>query len=339
MNMKLLLDGKQIDGLVRASVTSNNYFAGDYFSFTVVANASSAESLDQLTDLASGPIELRTDLSDDSDVTTLIYGTVDRAVVDPVVGVFSGEGRDLSAVLVDSYVQQNFVNQTASEVVAAIAGQHGILAEVIPTFGNVGRYFADGYTRLSLGDFSRYRSNWDLIVELAREQNFDVYMSGSTLYFGPSLAVISSPVQVSLHDVITIQFHRNLRVNAPLGVAVQTWDSQRARASRGMAYSASTAAAGSETSSDASYLFTQPNLTPEQADARATMYMREICRLGNQIRIQMPWNLSINPRCIISVTGSGTSSDGLYTVDSVERSYSTTAGSTQFVMGTTWSPL
>jgi hypothetical protein len=76
MNMKLLLDGKQIDGLVRASVTSNNYFAGDYFSFTVVANASSAESLDQLTDLASGPIELRTDLSDDSDVTTLIYGTV-----------------------------------------------------------------------------------------------------------------------------------------------------------------------------------------------------------------------------------------------------------------------
>jgi hypothetical protein len=259
--------------------------------------------------------------------------------VDPVVGVFSGEGRDLSAVLVDSYVQQNFVNQTASEVVAAIAGQHGILAEVIPTFGNVGRYFADGYTRLSLGDFSRYRSNWDLIVELAREQNFDVYMSGSTLYFGPSLAVISSPVQVSLHDVITIQFHRNLRVNAPLGVAVQTWDSQRARASRGMAYSASTAAAGSETSSDASYLFTQPNLTPEQADARATMYMREICRLGNQIRIQMPWNLSINPRCIISVTGSGTSSDGLYTVDSVERSYSTTAGSTQFVMGTTWSPL
>jgi hypothetical protein len=338
MNVKLFLDGKKINGLMRASITCNNYFSCDSFSVTVAASTESGEDLDQLAALASGPIELRTDSSDDSDATTLIYGTADRAVIDPVVGVFSAEGRDLSAALIDSYAQQDFVNQTASEVVATIAGKYGILAEVIPTFGNVGRYFADGYTRLSLGDFSRCRSNWDLIVELAREQNFDVYMSGSTLYFGPSALVVSNPVQVNLHEVITMQFHQNLRLSVPLGVAVQTWDSQQARASRGVASSAMTVAMGSATSSDTSYLFTQPNLTPEQADARAAMYIREVGRLGSQIRLQMPWNLSINPRYIISVAGSGTSFDGLYTVDLVERLYSTTAGSVQLVMATTWSP-
>ena len=233
--------------------------------------------------LAGGPIELRTGPTDDSDATILIYGTADRAVIDPVVGVLSAEGRDLSAALMNSYVQQDFANQTASEVVASIAAQYGILAEVIPTFGDVGRYFADGYTRLSLGDFSRYRSNWDLIVELAREQNFDVYMSGSTLYFGPSALVVSDPIQVNLHDVISMQFHQNLRLNAPLGVAVQTWDSQQASASRGVASSAFAGAMGSEAGASASYLFTQPNLTPEQADARAAMYIREVCRLGSQI--------------------------------------------------------
>lgn len=338
MSISLFLSGQKINGLMQVTITSNNYFSCDCFSFTIASDPSSLESLDQLTDLASGPIELRTDPSDDCDATTLLCGTADRASVDPIVGVFSAEGRDLSSALIDSYVQQDFVNQTASEVVATIAGEYGILAEVIPTVGNVGRYFADGYTRLSLGDFSRYRSNWDLIVELAREQDFDVYMNGLTLYFGPAALAVSNPVQLRLHDVISMQFHQNLRLNAPLAVAVQTWDSQQARASRGVASSASTAVMGSGTSSGMSYLFSQPNLTPEQADARAAMYVREVCRLGTQVRIRMPWNININPRSVISVTGSGTSFDGLYTVDLVERMYSTTAGSLQLVTATTWSP-
>jgi hypothetical protein len=337
MNVELYLDGKKIDGLMRASVTCNNYFSCDSFSITIAAGAVSGESLDQLMTLASGPVELRAGPSDDCDATTLICGTADRAVIDPVVGVFSAEGRDLSAALIDSYVQQDFVNQTASEVVATIAAQYGILAEVIPTFDNIGRYFADGYTRLSLGDFSRYRSNWDLIVQLAREQNFDVYMSGPTLYFGPSICIGTNPVQVNLCDVISMQFQQNLRLNTPLGVAVQTWDSQQASASRGVASSGMAAMVGG-TGSGTSYLFTQPNLTAAQADARAAMYIREVCRLGSQIKIQMPWNLSINPRCIISVAGSGTSFDGWYTVDLVERVYSTTAGAVQFVLATVWSP-
>jgi len=337
MNVRLYLNGKKIEGLMRASITCNNYFSCDCFSITVAAGAGCGESLDQLMTLASGPVELRAGPADDCDAATLIYGTADRAVIDPVVGVFSAEGRDLSAALIDSYVQQDFVNQTASEVVATIAAQYGILAEVIPTFDNIGRYFADGYTRLSLGDFSRYRSNWDLIVQLAREQNFDVYMAGPTLYFGPSICVAADPVQVNLCDVISMQFQQNMRLNTPLGVAVQTWDSQQATASRGVASSA-IAAVTSATGSGTSYLFTQPNLTAEQADAKAAMYIREVCRLGSQIRIQMPWNLNINPRRIISVAGSGTSFDGWYTVDFVERLFSTTSGAIQSVLATVWSP-
>ena len=98
--------------------------------------------------------------------SSLIAGTIDMVYIDATRGTASIAGRDLSASLVDSYRQVDFVNQTASEVVAAIATRHGLEAVVTPTSGNTGRYFGEGYTRLSTGLFSRLRSDWDLVVQL-----------------------------------------------------------------------------------------------------------------------------------------------------------------------------
>ena len=84
---------------------------------------------------------------------TLITGMVDTIHVDPIHGTVGIDGRDMSASLIDSYRQQDFVNHTASEIVTSIAQSHGLQPVVTSTQGITGRYYNDGYTKLSIGQF------------------------------------------------------------------------------------------------------------------------------------------------------------------------------------------
>ena len=116
--------------------------------------------------------------------------------------------------MIDAYRQQDFVNQTASEVVSSIAQYHGLTPVVTATSGSVGRYYGDGFTRLSLGQFSRIRSDWDLVVELARENGFDVFVQGATLYFQPANPMNAMPVHLALQEVKTIRFQQALTITS-----------------------------------------------------------------------------------------------------------------------------
>lgn len=337
MKLKLELNGQTVEGLVRASVVANNYFSCNSFSFMVAAGPNPLLSLDQLTALAGGYAALSAEGGGGTDREQLIYGKVDRILCDPVVGIVCAEGRDLSALMIDSYLQRDFVNQTASEIVAAIAAKHGLTAQVTPTEGWAGRYFADGYSRLSVGDFSRYRSDWDLVAELAREQNFDLYVDGSTLYFGPSIPSVSDRIELTPSDLMTLQIERNCCVADVVSVGIQTWNTQEMRAYLGGIPGAGSVSAG-EAAGAPPYLFSHPNLTAAQADIRAALYAREIGRLGTVVRIQMPWDLRIRPRGLILLSGTGTSFDGTYSVDSVERSFCGSSGSTQTATAFAWAP-
>lgn len=336
MVMRLLLGGQQIDGLLRANVVNTNYFSCDTFSFTVAAGSGLQPSFDKLSEQATGNVELSGRQTRAGSFSSLITGTVDRTVMDPILGTFYAEGRDLSAALIDSYVQKNYVNQSASEVVAAIAQQHGLTATVEQTQGNIGRYYADGYSRLSLGDVTRLQSNWDLVVDLARERGFDVYVSGSNLYFGPSHVSTTETVELTRSDLASLQFEQTLLTGSALTVAVQTWDSQKANAYRATASDASGSDGGSG-AVERRYLFSQPNLTPAQADAWAATYAKELTRLRTVVRASMPWDLRIAPRSLILLNGTNTANDGFYLVDCVERSFCSVAGSMQFISAVAWS--
>ena len=337
MAVRILLNDKPIDGLLRASISSNNYFSCDSFSFTLAAGQDPLKRLNELETLTGASVELQTSSHAREDAKQIAYGRMDHVTSDPILGTFGADCRDLSAILIDSYLQQDFVNQTASEVVTTIANQHGLLTSVAPTQGQVGRYFEDGYSRLSLGEHSRYRSNWDLIVDLAREQNFDVYVVGSTLYFGPSLAVATEPVDIRPSDVTTMRFQRTPWLAGAIAIGVQTWDSQQIKAYKGVASSGASADGGSAPGA-ANFLFSQPNLSALQAEARAAMYAREVTRMNTTVRLQMPWDLRLNPRGLISLAMTGTSYDGLYMIDCIERTYCSVSGSVQFVTASAWAP-
>ncbi len=170
-------------GLLRASIATTNCFSADTYSLTFAIGG--PENIAFWSTISSAYLEVTAVASSMLGPTyyNLISGMADTIHVDPIHRTVGVEGRDLSSSLVDSYRQQDFVNQSASEIVSTIAQYHGLKPVVTATSGTVGRYYGDGYTKLSLGQFSSLQSDWDLVVQLARQNNFDVFVEKSVTLF------------------------------------------------------------------------------------------------------------------------------------------------------------
>nr|WP_294563537.1 hypothetical protein [uncultured Rhodopila sp.] len=327
-NIVVTIDGRATPGLLHAAITSTNCFSADSYALTFAMGDEPLSDIAIWSALTSGCVEVMTGSAPGPALTSLITGMIDTAHIDAIRGTVAIEGRDLSASLVDSYQQGDFVNQTASEVVATIANRHGLGAVVTPTSGFIGRYYGDGYTRLSTGQFSRLRSDWDLVVELARENQFDVFVEGTRLFFQPSLPIPATLTAITPDMVQGMRFNRSLAV-IPSGAArVQSWNSQNMACYDS---NANGAAAPSNGSLNQPFLFSASNFTSAQVAQSAARYTAEINRLQTTLLIEMPWNLQIAPRGGILLSETGSVLDGAYLVDCVERYYSTTVGSRQTV--------
>ncbi len=337
MGLQVSIGGTVVSGLIQATVTNNNYFSSDSFSLTFAINTDGSTDLTNLLQSPKGYIEIKCSDPSCPSSFSMITGSADSLVADPILRTVSLEGRDLSASLIDSYLQQDFVNQSASEIVQTIALQHGLLPQVTSTFGNIGRYFGDGYTKLSLGQFSKLRSNWDLVVQLAREQDFDVFVQGQCLVFQPAISTMDLPVQITPADVTTMRLERNLTLNTPATIKVQSWNSDKCESyTTDASNSTISELTGTSTPSGQTYLFSSSNLTSSQVDLRSLQYSSELARLRSVLHVDMPWDMRITPRTLIFLQGAGLEFDGLYRVDSVERRYNTITGSTQAFRAISW---
>jgi hypothetical protein len=333
LTVEVSLNGSPISGLLQASILSTNHFSADTFTLTFATGGRSSANTAFWSVIPSGLIEVKAVMSSafGSTYQSLITGAVDMIQVDPVRGTVGIEGRDLSASMVDSYRQQDFVNQTASEIVSTIALYHGLQPVVVTTNGNIGRYYSDGYTKLSLGQFSRLQSDWDLVVHLARENGFDVFVEGRLLLFQPAGALDLLPIAVSLQDVCTARIQRNLGITGDITAKVQSWSSQNMTA-----YNSNNAGAvaivGQDTlDSNSPFLFSGSNFTSQQVTNSAERYAQELTRLGTILSLEMPWDLALMPRSTCLLQGTESAFDSVYRIDSVDRHYSTTTGSRQLV--------
>lgn len=331
-DLQVFVNGSPVAGLLQASVLTSNRFSSDSYSLTFAMGPCPLGEITFWSTLSSGYVEIRVIPEYEPLSQTLISGMVDTIHINPIQRIVSIEGRDLSSALIDSYRQQDFVNQSASEIVSTVASYHGLTPVVTATFGNVGRYYGDGSTRLSLGQFSRLRSDWDLLVQLARENGFDVFVLGSNLFFQPSDCSVDIPVHIAFRDVKTIRFEQSLTIASNATAQVQSWDSLN------MASYASDAAdvgiSGTQNSATANaqpFLFSASNLTSQQVTNAANQYTAELNRLGVVLHIEMPWDLTLSPRMQILIDESNSPFDTIYKIDSIERHYSTTSGSSQIV--------
>jgi len=329
-NIQVLVNGNQMPGLLRASIATTNCFAADTYSITFAINSSADIAFWSM--ISSAYLEVTAVVPVTSGgYQNLITGMADTIHVDPIQGTVGVEGRDLSSSMIDSYRQQDFVNQSASEIVSAIAQYHNLQAVVTPTIGNIGRYYSDGYTKLSLGQFSRLQSDWDLVVQLARENDFDVFVESRLLYFQASGASGSGPTYMSLKDVQTARIEKNLSISTNVTAKVQSWSSQNMAAYQSGDPGENAPVEQGSGVTGLPFLFSGANYTPQQATDWARRYETELNRLGTVLNLDMPWDLSLCPRATILLNDTKSLFDTTYQIDSIERHFSSTSGSRQLV--------
>jgi phage protein D len=332
MELQITLNGSTIQGLLNASIVTSNCFSSDSYALTFAMGPPPLGDIIFWSSLGSTYVEVDVIKMYEPTSQSLISGMIDSVAVDPIQGTVAIEGRDLSSSMIDAYRQQDFVNQTASEVVSTIAQYHGLTPVVTTTSPSVGRYYGDGYTRLSLGQFSRVRSDWDLVVELARENSFDVFVQGRTLFFQPSPSSATAAIHLAIRDVKTMQFRQALTIASNTPARVQSWNSQNLASYD--TNNLSNDAAPPQTSqaaSDQPFLFSASNFTSQQVADSAGRYSAELSRLSTVLHAEMLWDLTLSPGTMISIDETDSIFDTTYQIDSIERHYSTTFGSTQVI--------
>lgn len=329
--LRLLADGAAVPGVMEAEVVSNNHYAADRFRVALALGPTTAADWAGRDDVLA---EVQASLDGGLSWRSLVQGAVDRVEIDPTAGVAWLDGRDLTAALIETRTQETFANRTSSEIATLLAARHGLAADAQPTTTLVGRYWQMEHDRITLDQFSRATTEWDLLVTLAQHEGFDVWVSGTTLHFRPPPAGPSATGVLRLSgpgaNVVHLRLERSLTLARDIEVTVKSWNArqqtafvQTARALRGLR------GAKAVRRPPQRYVYVVPNLTPDAALKLAQQRLAELSRHERVITVEMPGELDLQPRMQVVLEGSATEFDQVYWIDEIERHVDVNAGFTQ----------
>lgn len=335
---RLIADGSAISGILLAEVLSNNYYAADQFRVSIALGADPVATLAFWGNAVGVLFDVQFSL-DGAGYTSLIQGHADDLDIDFQQGVVQIRGRDLSASLIETRTQETFSNRTASEIATILAERHGLTPVVTQTTTPVGRYYESEHDRVTLGEFSHATTEWDLLVFLARQEGFDVFVQGTTLYFQPRTAPSPPAMVIQPVDVVSMKLARSLTLARDIEVTVKSWNTRLKNAFtqtvRGQAVSGIGSAGGGGVQT---YVYVRPNLTPDQALKFAQSRLNEISRHERVVDIVMPGELTLTARSTVLLDGTGSDFDQVYYVDTIERSITFQGGFSQQIRAKNTSP-
>lgn len=348
--LRLLVGGIIVQGVIDAFVAANNHYAADRFTISLalgadpVANAAFWSAQDFiLVDLQAGFAPATTPLGAIAWVS-LIQGAVDSVQIDALRQTVQLQGRDLTAVFIESRIQQSFANQTASAIATTLAANHAMQAVVTPTTTPVGRYYNSEHDRITLDQFSRATTEWNLLVWLAEREGFDVFVQGTTLYFQPQTQVSSPALTFSANpdsasaNAIDIVMERALTLAGDISVTVKSWSSRQGSAFTQTVTASGVSGLGSQGARPQSYVFVRPNLTPDEALRYATAKLQELTLHERVVIVRLPGELALTPRDMIAIGGTGTAFDQTYYIDTIEREIRFDGGFTERIRAKNTSP-
>jgi hypothetical protein len=358
--VRLLTSGQPVAGVKTVSVTNNNYYQADRFHCTVVFSAHlsgqqpDANWFSQQTDIdVQFDMAVSGSASDTPLWTPVLSGMVDRLTIDPIMGTVELEGRDYTGLLIDAKIQDAYKNQTSSQIVQAIIGNHPQIAagNIVATSTPVGKYYQIDHDRIQLNNFSKQTTEWDLITYLAGVEGYDVFMTGNALNFQPSQQEGDTPpfiIQLtpgagagpSRLNVLTCNMQRALTLAKDIEVTVKTWNSKQKNSFTKTVRGATQGSTGTSASKTdvTKYVFVKPNMTPDEALQFAQQKLKELSQNERVLEITTPSPLALTPRDIINLTGTGTSFDQLYFIAEIERSLDFAGGFHQHIRAKNTSP-
>ena len=332
--LQALANGKVILGAESAEVSDNGYLQSNRFRLTIAIGPDKDMTPAWWSDNTDVMVEIKVGLLPDGAAegtgtyTSLIIGSADLVEVDLIRGTIHVEGRDLAAKLIETKTQESYSNKTSSQIATILAGNHGLTPVVTATSTPVGQYYQLEHDKLTLNNFSRQTTEWDLLTSLADLEGFDVWVQGKELHFGPApdsqgtvFGIIYQPGPPVVGNVLTIAMERHLLLANDIQVTVKTWNAKhKAAFTRVVKASGATAPpkkAG--TTAPQNYVFVKPNLTPDQALKFGQQKLVELTRHERIVRVEMPGELVLTTRGMVSLTGTGTSWDQQYYVAELTR--------------------
>lgn len=304
--LQVLADGAVLPGAASAEVNSNNHLSADRFRVRFAARGLDPADL-------SGRLDVQVGL--DGGWSSLLLGTADSVHFDPIRGTLDVEGRDLSAALVEARVDETFANRTSSEVAELLAARHGLAADVTATSVTIGRLYGSERERLTMGQFARAATEWDLLAALAGQEGFDLFMDGPRLHFGPPDG--TDPVVLPVGGCVSIEMEHRLAL-ADVQVQVRSWGTRA-----GTAVSA-TAGVGSRR-----HGVVRPNLLQDEAQRLAQRTLADLQRHEWGAHVVMPGELALTARSRVQVLGAGAGWDQVFAVAEISRQLDVRRGFSQ----------
>lgn len=333
-----MANGVIIPGLIDVEVISNNHFSSDTFSATFALNASVLFG----SGFWASELEIAVQVLFSVNATTfvsLFTGTVDTVTINVIRGLVHIMGRDLSAQLIEARIEETFSNRTSSEIASVLATRHGLTANVVRTITPVGRYYQDEHDRITLGQFSRSTTEWDLLVFLAEQEGFNVSVSGTALNFLPSNNSTLAPYLITPANCIDMRLERRLILARDIAVTVKTWNSRQNNAFAQTVIGKNNASSGrSGLNNPLQYLFVSPNLTADQALNFAQKKLESFTMHERIVEVTVPGDLCLTPIGQLILTGTDTQFDQIYDIDLIERRLSLNDGFTQRIKAKGSSP-
>ncbi|HEX3350115.1 MAG TPA: hypothetical protein VHS58_18655 [Acetobacteraceae bacterium] len=332
------VNGAPLAGVFAADVVSNNHLAADRFCVRAVADPA---TIGAIADTADQLVDVRISL-DGAAAVSLVQGQADSIDIDAVAGTVRLDGRDLSAQLIEARTREAFANKTSSEIATTLAGRHGLSADVTATTTPVGRYWELEHDRVTLDQFSHARSEWDLLVQLAAHEGFDVWVIGTTLNFHPQAAptltagatLRAVETAGGAPNVTTLRLERSLTLAREISVTVKSWNSRQQTA---FAETAQVPVSAKRSAKQLAYVYVVPNLSAQDALQLAQRKLAEITSHERVAIAEMPGELTLAPRMLVSIEGTASGFDQVYVVDEIERSFDLRRGFTQRVRARTCS--
>jgi phage protein D len=295
-SLTTLSGGITIPNLIDADVLMNAHFAAARFRLRFAIDPVDVANL-----FTPGAI-MDIQLSLGGSATSILQGEADTIRIDALNHTVEVDGRDLTARLLDARTQETFSNQTASEIAQTLAGRHSLFADVTTTTTLAGRYYSSEHDRITLGQFSRTTTEWDLLTFLAAREGFETFVSGQTLTFAP---LPSAPPTLTLTPelCISLSLEHSLTLARDIEVSVKSWNTKQQAA---VTQTARSNGQGRRTGGAPQHVIVvRPNLSPNDALQLARRILADLSAHERLVHAELPGELDLTPRTQVLLSGTG----------------------------------
>ena len=270
-----------------------------------------------------------------SDLTKIMDGQMDTARWS--VGL-NGEGvtisgRNKTGMLIDTKILQKYPNLTSSAIATMFANEHGLTPVVTATTALAGTYYNNQSAALGTDI-----SEWDLLLYLAKRENFVVRVRGNTLLFGPYSSVVGVPAAIVYtygYDIQAMDLERSPHAAKNIAVTVLSFDRNKKQQIKEFKETAASTTQFStkiqgQIGQRAKYsvTYTIPGLTRQQAQNRAAEILASLSRTQIIGSITTAGNTSLTTDGQVELNGCGQGLDQRYYINRVTHTFDANNGYT-----------